>query len=104
MIALLCDHGSPLHDSDADGTAPLHKALGQGHVEAAQHLLAYGADAEQSLPVWSNPHVAVAKSQLCSQHFNSGDSRNSATFCMIDLAQGYRLLRLDTQRIGLTKA
>ena len=51
VIALLCDHGCPLSDTDADGTAPLHKALGQGHVEAAQHLLAYGADAKQILQV-----------------------------------------------------
>jgi len=51
VIALLCDHGTPLSDVDADGTAPLHKALGQGHVEAAQQLLAYGADAMQSLQV-----------------------------------------------------
>ena len=51
VIALLCDQGSPLHEVDADGTAPLHKALGQGHVEAAQHLLAYGADAKQAIQV-----------------------------------------------------
>ncbi len=51
MLALLCDHGSPLIDVDADGSAPLHKALTQGHVEAARHLLAYGADAKQTLQV-----------------------------------------------------
>ena len=54
VLALLCDHGSPLNDADADGSAPLHKALTQGHVEAAQHLLAYGADAKQTLQVTIN--------------------------------------------------
>ena len=32
VIALLCDHGASLSALDADGAAPLHKALGQGHV------------------------------------------------------------------------
>ena len=64
VIALLCEHGSPLRDADADGTAPLHKALGQGHVEAAQLLLAYGADAKQPLQVCTKAHAAVASRVL----------------------------------------
>ncbi len=58
VIALLYEHGSPLKDVDADGSAPLHKALGQGHVEAAQQLLACGAEAMHALevlPVFSFP-------------------------------------------------
>ena len=51
VIALLCDRGCPLNEVDADGTAPLHKALGQGHVEAAQQLLACGAEATHALEV-----------------------------------------------------
>ena len=58
VIALLCDQGCPLNEVDADGTAPLHKALGQGHVEAAQQLLACGAAAAHALEVVPIPSFA----------------------------------------------
>ena len=70
MLALLCDHGSPLNDVDADGSAPLHKALTQGHLEAARHLLAYGADAKQTLQVTiiSYDAMRVHRAARCALH------------------------------------
>ena len=51
VIARLCDHGALLSALEADGAAPLHKALGQGHVEAAHQLIMHGAEASQALEV-----------------------------------------------------
>lgn len=71
VIALLCDHGASLSEQDANGTAPLHKALGQGHLEAAQQLLAYGAEAEQTLEVLAVTStfcsIGMVQSKPCKQ-------------------------------------
>ena len=55
IIALLVRHGSPLHVLDYDGIAPLHQAVKEGHVKAAEAVIACRASATAALLVWSFP-------------------------------------------------
>ena len=45
MIRLFARHGADLNSQDKKGRTPLHRATYEGCVEAAEALLAVGADA-----------------------------------------------------------
>ena len=51
VVGALCFYGSPRDALADDGSAPLHKALEEGNVKAAQLLIEYGADPQLPLQV-----------------------------------------------------